>query len=77
MSQTEDSSLEDSLSYDPEELFQRRMVFSTVLERVRTKTIKQVKDTFLQGLKKQTGMSTASQYGLGTWEGSLIKSKEF
>ena len=36
------------------------------------KNIKQVRDTFLQGLKKQISTYRASQYGLGIWEGSLI-----
>ena len=36
------------------------------------KTNKQVRDTFLQGLKKQTSTYWASQYVLGIWEGSLI-----
>ena len=52
MSQTEDYSLGDSLSYNFEELLQRRMVLSTVLYLVRTKNIKQVRDTFLQGSRK-------------------------
>ena len=65
---------EDSLSDNSKELLQRNMVFSRVLFLVTTKTIKQVRYTFLQYLSKQTKFSTCtvSQYGLGAWEGSLI-----
>ena len=55
-----------------EELLRRSMVFSSVLYLVRTKDIKQVWGTFLQGFKKQMSQYTASQNGLGAWEGSLI-----
>ena len=52
------------------------MFFTRVLYLVRRKKIKQT-GTFIQGLQKtphktQTNMCTVSQYGLGTWEGSLI-----
>ena len=60
---------------DSEKLLLRSKVFSTVLYLVRTKNIKQVRVTFIQGFKKkkeQPSMYTASQHGLGTWEGSLI-----
>ena len=60
----------------------REAWFLAVLYLVRTKNIKQVRDTFLQGFKnkkkqKQKNRTdqyvhTASQYGLGTWKGSLI-----
>ena len=59
MSQTEDNSLEDSFSYNSEELLlQRSMVFSTVLYLVRRKNIKQVRDTFLQGFPKNRSACT-------------------
>ena len=48
------------------------MVFSTV----RTKNIKQVRDTVLQGLgekKKNTSTYIVNHYGHGTWEGNLIE----
>ena len=54
MSQTEDYILEDSLLDNSEKLLQRILVFSTVLYLVRTKNIKQIRDTFLQGLKKNS-----------------------
>ena len=41
-----------SLSNSPEELFQRSMIFSTVLCLVGTKNIKHDRGTFLQGFKK-------------------------
>lgn len=53
MSQTEDYILEDSLFDNSEKLLQRILVFSTVLYLVRTKNIKQIRDTFLQGFKKK------------------------
>ena len=53
MSQTEDYILEDSLLDNSEKLLQRILVFSTVLYLVRTKNIKQIRDTFLQGFKKK------------------------
>ena len=41
--------------------------------RLRTKNIKRVRNTFLEGFKKkQASTYTASHYGLGTWEGNLI-----
>ena len=52
------------------------MVFSSVLYLVRTKDIKQVWGTFLQGFKKQMSQYTASQNGLGAWEGSLTTEGE-
>ena len=59
---------------DSGKLFRRCRIFSTGLYLVRTKNIKQVRATFLQGFKKkeQSSKYTASQCGLGTWEGSLI-----
>ena len=40
---------------------------------LRTKNIKRVRDTFLEGFKKkQVSTYTGSLYGLGTWEGNLI-----
>ena len=40
----------------------------------RTKNLKQVRDTFFQGLKiKQIIRYLVSQYGLGTWEAVLSK----
>ena len=61
------------ISQITEQLLQRSMVFSTVLYLVRTKNIKQVRDTFLQSFKKkQISTYTVSLYGPGTWEGSLI-----
>ena len=41
------------ISQITEQLLQRSMVFSTVLYLVRTKNIKQVRDTFLQSFKKK------------------------
>ena len=64
LSQAEDYSPEDSLSDSSEELLRRSMVFNPVLYLVRTKNIKQVRGTFLQGLKK-TSTRTVSQYVLG------------
>ena len=52
MSQTEDYSPEDSLSDYSVGLLWRSMIFSTVLYLLRTKNIKEVGDTFLQGFKK-------------------------
>ena len=52
MSHTEDHSPEDSFPDYSEKLLQRSMVFSTALRLVRTKNIKQVRDTFLEGFKK-------------------------
>ena len=48
MSQTEDCSPGDRLSDNSEEPLQRSMVFSTVLCLVRTKNIRQFRDTFLR-----------------------------
>lgn len=48
LSQTEDNSQEDRFSDNSEKLLCRSMVFSTVLGLVRTKTIKCIRDTFLQ-----------------------------
>ena len=59
-----------------EELLRRSMVFSSVLYLVRTKDIKQVWGTFLQGFKKQMSQYTASQNGLSAWEGSLTTEGE-
>ena len=53
MSQTEDYIPEDSFLDNSEKLLQRILVFSTVLYLVRTKNIKQIRDTFLQGFKKK------------------------
>lgn len=64
--------LEAGLSAHSEGLLRRSMVFSTALHLVRTKNIKQGRDTFLQGVQKIDQQYTASQYGLGTWGGSLI-----
>ena len=47
LSQTEDYSPEDNFSYNSEEPLWRSMVFSTVLYLVRTKNVRQVRDTFL------------------------------
>ena len=57
-----------------EKLLWRSRVFSPVLYLIRTKNIKQVRVTFLQGFKKKkkTSAYIASQHGLDTWEGSLI-----
>ena len=52
LSPTEDSSPEESLSDSSKELHLKSMVFSIVLCLVRTKTIKRVRNTFLQGFKK-------------------------
>ena len=46
------------------------MILAIVLYFVRTKNIKQVRDMFVQGLN--TNQPGAGQYGLGSWEGSLI-----
>ena len=54
LSQTEDDcSLGESLSDNSDALFQRSIVFNTILSLVRTKSIKQVRDIFLQGFKKK------------------------
>lgn len=67
------SSPKPSFPYYSEELLWRNMVFSTV----RTKNIKQVRDTVLQGLgkkkKKNTSTYIVNHYGHGTWEGNLIE----
>ena len=47
LSQTEDGILEDCLLGNYGELLWRSMVFSTVLYLLRTKNVKQVRDTFL------------------------------
>ena len=53
--------------------FSGEVLFLAVLCLVRTKYIKQVSSTLLQGSKKkQIGTYAASQYGLDTWEGSFI-----
>ena len=64
---TEDYSLGDSLSYNFEELLQRRMVLSTVLYLVRTKNMKQVRDTFLQGFKNKQIKNQTSMYTESIW----------
>ena len=45
-----------------EELLWRSMVFITVLYLVRTKNIKEVRDTFLQGLKKKKRKEKKDQH---------------
>ena len=72
MIQTEDYSPEASFPDFSEKLLWRSRVFSTVLRLVRTKNVQQVRETFLQGFKKQTSTYTAGQHGLGTREGRLI-----
>ena len=49
LSQTEDYSPAGNLSDNSEELLQRSMVLDTVSHLVRTKNIKQLRDTSLQG----------------------------
>ena len=72
LSQTEDYSPEAWFPDDSEKLLWRGRVLSTVLYLVRTKSIQQARDTFLQGFKSQTSLtSTESQHDLGTWEGDL------
>ena len=58
-----------------EKLLQKSKVSHTVFYLVRTKNVKQVGVTFFSSFKKkeQTSMYTMSQYGLGSWEGSLIR----
>ena len=75
MSQTEDYSPEASFPDYSGKLLQRSMVSSTVLGLARTKNITQVKNIFPQDFKNQISTYPASQYGLGTWEGSLIIEK--
>lgn len=60
-------------------MLQSSVGFGTVLYLVRTKNMQRVRDTFLQGLKKQNKTKnkqistyTGSQYGLSTRDGSLI-----
>ena len=53
LSQTEDYSPEARFPDVSEKLLQRSRVFSTGLYLVRTKTIKQVRETFLQGFRKK------------------------
>ena len=66
--------LEGHLPDHSEKLLQRNRVSSPVLYFVRRENIKQVRITFLQDFKwkKLTSTYRAGQYGLGTWEGSLI-----
>ena len=72
-SQTKDYNPEGSLSDDAEGPLPGSVFLSPVLCLLRTKNIKQVRGTFLQGFEeKQTSMYTVSQDGLGAWEGSLI-----
>ena len=76
MSQTEDYSLGTIFPDDSEKLLYRSMVSNTVLYLVRTKNIKQVRDTVQGNTHTQINMYTTSQHGFGTWEGSLnIKGK--
>ena len=78
MNQTEDYSPRDSLSDNPEELLWRSMVFSTVLYLVRTKNIRQVRDTFLKGLKKKTRSACTQQINMALAPGKeLLSSKEY
>ena len=58
MRQTEDYIPGDTLSYNSKELLQRSVVFSTVSYLVRGKNVKQVRDTFLQGFKKNRPSQT-------------------
>ena len=66
--------LEGHLPDHSEKLLQRNRVSSPVLYFVRRENIKQVRITFLQDFKwkKLTSTYRAGQYGLGTWEESLI-----
>ena len=71
MNQTEDCSPEDSLLDYSEKLLWGSMVSAQFM------SCQNNRDTLIQGFKKkkkpqQISMYTASQYGLGTWEGSLI-----
>ena len=52
----------DNLSDNSEELLWRSMVFSTVLYLVRTKNVKQIRDTFLQGFKKKGQKESAGSF---------------
>ena len=70
------ASLETCFPDDSEKLLQRSRVFSTVLHLIRTNYIKQVRLTFLQGLKKKKKnrppcTQRVSTYDFATWEGSL------
>ena len=65
----------DSLSNSSKEPFQKSMVF-TVLYLVRTKNIKYGRvHSFKVSVKRQFSTCTVSQYGLSTWEESLVIEK--
>ena len=72
LSQTENCRPEDSLSSSSEELLWRSTVFSTVLSLVRTKEANKSGIRSCRVSKNQISTYTASRYGFGTWEGSLI-----
>ena len=73
MSQTEDCGLEDSLSNNSEELLWRSLVFSSFMS-CQNKEYQASQQYTPSRFKKKKKISTyiASQYGLDTWEGSLI-----
>ena len=61
MSQTEDYSAEAGFPDDSEKLLWRSRVFNTVSCLVRTKNIKEVRETFLQGFKKMIDQHVHSE----------------
>ena len=57
---------------DSEKLFRRCRIFSTVLYLVRTKNIKQVRDTFLQGFKKKNSPASTQQVSVALTPGKGV-----
>ena len=78
MSQTEDYSPEASFLDYSEKLPRRSMVFSTVLYLVRTKNIKQGRDTFLQGFRNKTRPAQTQRVSMALAPGKgVLSSKEY
>ena len=57
---------------DSEKLFRRCRIFSTVLYLVRTKNIKQVRDTFPQGFKKKNSPASTQQVSVALAPGKGV-----
>lgn len=72
MLQIEEYSPEESLSDDSEELPQRSMILALLCVLSKQTTSNKSGRDSSKISKKQIGTHTASQYDLGTWEGSLI-----
>ena len=72
LSQTEDYSPEDNFSYNSEEPLWRSMVLAQfyILSEQRTSDKSGIHSFTVKGVKKS--IYRVSQYGLGTWEESLI-----